>query len=327
MIEAEITTENFEKDSLKTFEKLLQGYNKAKEALAWESNLENLIKKMTHLPTAPFPRQLMKLFDYHYIVLGEDIVTLINNALRIREQMQHKQRFVRIKEEYYSLPFLPKNTYLKRLNVYNHEGELCYYLQGKLYIRLRRLLIWLSPRRQKIAFHDLIAVKQTMVRLQNLEIYYYSPFLDLSTTNPVCYYDFFSDYYGKGQFLKYFNTKSNTPQPLKITLHNSQQALGKVLRLSSSQQVLWAYFLFRLIGLKLRVNVEVAIITRFLLVVNNVSLEDYKKSYFYKLVSKAPFVKEDKRLITDLEVVRLHFMTSKLPTGDIEKEILNLITK
>lgn len=99
-----------------------------------------------------------------------------------------------------------------------------------------------------------------------------------------------------------------------------------MLNLTSSQQVLWAYFLFRLMGLKLRVNVEAAIITRFLLIVNRTELDDYKKSYFYKLVSKAPYVKEDKNLLADLETVRLHFQKGNLPTGDIEKEILNLIT-
>jgi hypothetical protein len=74
------------------------------------------------------------------------------------------------------------------------------------------------------------------------------------------------------------------------------------------------------------VNVEAAIITRFLLILNRTELDDYKKSYIYKLVSKAPYVKEDKNLLADLETVRLHFQKGNLPTGDIEKEILNLIT-
>jgi len=55
MNETEITTENFERDSLAAFEKLLQGYKKANQSLAWESNLDELVEKLTHLPTAHSP--------------------------------------------------------------------------------------------------------------------------------------------------------------------------------------------------------------------------------------------------------------------------------
>lgn len=327
MIKPVPSTVSFEKDSLTVFEKLLQGYNKAKESLAWESSLDKLVDKMTQLPTAPFPVKLMKMFDYDYLVSGENITTIIDKALVLREQMQHKQRYVRIKEQYYSLPFLPKNTYLKRLNVFNHEGDLCYYIQGKLYIRLQRLLICLSPGRRKVALHHLFAVKQKTVRLKELEIYYYSPFLDLSTTDPRCYYDFFCDYYGKTQLRKYFNTKALMPQLSEVTLQNTPKALDEIPRLSTSQQVLWAFYFFRLIGLKLRINVEVAVITRFLLIVTKNSLDNYKTTYFYKLLSKAPYIKEDKRLITDLEIVKLFFQANNLPTAEIENEIQNLIKK
>jgi hypothetical protein len=326
MNERKITTENFERDSLTAFEKMLQGYKKAKQSLAWESNMDDLIEKMTHLPTAPFPTQLMNLFDYNYLVLSEDISTLIEKALHIREQMEHTQRFVHIEETYFSLPFLPKNTFLKRLKVYNHEGELCYHLKGKLYIRFNKLLIWITPGKKEITIHDVFTIKQNTVQLRDLEIYYYSPFLDLTTTDPLCYYDFFCDYYGKTQFLKYFSTKDIISPAIDSALHNTPKALEEILKLSSSQQVLWAYFLFRLMGMKLRLHIDAAMMTRFLLIVNRNDLEDYRKSYFYKLVSKAPFVKEDKKLLADLETVRLHFQKSKLPTGDIDKEILNLIT-
>jgi len=330
MNQREMTTENFERDSLTAFEKMLQGYKKAKQSLVWESNMDDLIERMTHLPTAPFPTELMKLFDYNYLVLSDDISTLIQKALQMREQMQHTQRFVHIEEKYYSLPFLPKNTFLKKLKVFNNEGELCYQQIGKLYIRFNRLLIWILPGRKSFSFHDIFTFKQKSIQLRDLEIYYYSPFLDLTTTDPQCYYDFFCDYYGKTQFLKYFNTKDIISFALDNsfdnTLHNTPKALEEILKLTSSQQVLWAYFLFRLMGMKLRLHIDAAMMTRFLLIVNRNDLEDYKKSYFYKLVSKAPFVKEDKKLLADLETIRLHFQKSKLPTGDIDEEILNLIT-
>jgi hypothetical protein len=231
-----------------------------------------------------------------------------------------------MEEQYFSLPFLPKNTHIKNLKVFNHEGELCYHLVGKLYIELNRLLLCFRPGKKKLSIQDIIKFKQKSIQLKDLEIYYYSPFLDLTTTTPQPYYDFFCDYYGKTQFLKYFTSKELISLTLENTLRNTPKALEEMLNLTSSQQVLWAYFLFRLMGLKLRVNVEAAIITRFLLIVNRTELDDYKKSYFYKLVSKAPYVKEDKNLLADLETVRLHFQKGNLPTGDIEKEILNLIT-
>ncbi len=127
--------------------------------------------------------------------------------------------------------------------------------------------------------------------------------------------------------MKYVSSKEKISTLPDLNLYNTPKALEEALNLSSSQQVLWAYFLFRLMGLKLRVNVEISIITRFLHIVNKIDLEEYKNSYFYKLVSKAPYVKEDKKLLHDLEIIRLHFQKSNLPIGEIEKEILNLITK
>ena len=320
-------SEKFERDCLAVFEKLLQGYRKAKQSGIWESNMDGLVNKLTHLPTAPFPGELMRLFDYNYLVLSEDIKEIIDKAIAIREQMKHTKRFVKIYERYYSLPFLPKNTHLKRLEVSNHEGELCYLLEGKLRVRLKKLLRWLLPGRKKTQLQDVFTFKQKTTQFKNLEIYYYSPYVDLSSTSPEDYYTFFCDYYGKIQFNRYFSTKEILTLVPNQIFNQSPKALEEVLNLSRSQQVLWAYFLFRLMGLKLRVNVEVAIVTRFLHIVNRIKLDDYKNSYYYKLVSKAPYVKEDKNLLRDLETIRFHFQKSNLPTGDIEKEILNLVTK
>ncbi len=124
----------------------------------------------------------------------------------------------------------------------------------------------------------------------------------------------------------YLKSKNKVSASPEIVLKNSPQALDRILKLSSSQQVLWAYFLFRLMGLQLRVNMEVSMMTRFLLIVNRTSLDEYKNSYFYKLVQKAPYVKNDKKLLADLEMIKLHFQQSNLPTGDIDNEILKLIT-
>jgi len=84
----------FEKDSLVTFEKLLQGYRKAKQSSAWEDKLDLLVDKMTHLPTDPFSQKLMRLFNYNYLVVSEPIDDIIEKSLKIREQMKHTQRYV-----------------------------------------------------------------------------------------------------------------------------------------------------------------------------------------------------------------------------------------
>ena len=132
--------------------------------------------------------------------------------------------------------------------------------------------------------------------IKALEIYYYSPIVDLSSTTPQDYYNFFCDYFGKIQFLKYFNSNGIVEafpslQQIKPRTHEA------ILQLSSAQQVLWAYFLFRLLGLKLRVDIGNSTLARFLCVVNGIELDNYKNSYFYTLMDKAPYIKNDKNLL------------------------------
>lgn len=317
----------FEKDSLANFEKILQGYRKAKQSSAWMENVDTLVEKMTHLPTDPFSCKLMKLFNYNYLVLTEPIEVIIEKSLKIREQMKHTERYVDVIEQYYSIPFLPKNTYLKRLEVYNNEGLLCYKLVGKLRIKIKSIFQWMLSKNKGATVYDFFTFKQKTYHYRKVEIYYYSPFIDLSTTNTDSYYNFFCDYYGKLKFIKYVSTKDKVSTTDKLSSGYSQQPFTGIQSLTSSQQVLWVYFFFRLIGLKLRVNVEVAVLTRFLHLINNVEIDDYKNSYYYKLLSKAPYVKEDRNLLRDLETIRHQFQQCNLPLGDIEKEIINIVAR
>ncbi len=130
----------------------------------------------------PFPCQLIKLFDYNYLVLSENIDSIIEKSLIIRAQMKPSQRFVKINEQYFSLPFLPQNTHLKRLEVFNNEGELCYLLIGKLRIRFGKFLSCLFPKNRTVQLHDVFMFKQKTIQYKKLEIYYYSQFIDLSST-------------------------------------------------------------------------------------------------------------------------------------------------
>lgn len=315
---------DFEKRSLNCFETLLHGYRRAKNSGIGESEADSLEGRMTHLPTDPFSRKLMKLFNYDYLVLSESIENIIEKALRIRDAMQDRQRFVQINEQYYRLPLLPKDTFLKKLEVYNNEGELCYVLKGRLQVSFTALCSRVMHGKNK---SPVFSLKKKTEYHKKLEIYYYSDHVTLSSTDREDYYNFFCDYFGKLQFLKYLNARS-VRQSVSACQSSSfsPKAFDGFLRLTAPRQVLWVYFLFRLMGLKLRVNAEIATMTRFLHILNHMNIEDYKNSYFYKLASKAPYVKDDRHLLKELEFVKISFQKSNLPTGDIEKEIVNLVT-
>ena len=124
MKKEKFTNEQFEKDSLAVFEKLLQGYSKAMQSAAWSRRPNELIEKLTQLPTALFERNLFELFDDRYVIASEDIEKLIDCSLQLRSQMEETQRFVYIKTRYFKLPFT--SNQLKSFKVYNHEYELCY---------------------------------------------------------------------------------------------------------------------------------------------------------------------------------------------------------
>ncbi|WP_282039366.1 hypothetical protein [Saccharicrinis aurantiacus] len=318
--------QNFEKDCLEVFENLLQAYKKAAESTVWESNMDILIEKLTHFPTAPFPVELMSLFDYNYLVQSEDIDSVIDKALIIRERMEHTQRYVTINEKYFSSFLFPANTHLKRLEVYNNEGELCYLQKGTIRIKAKQLFRWIIPSSSPVKFQDIISIRQKTTHYKNLEIYYYSPIVDLSSTNPQDYYNFFCDYFGKVQFLKYFRSKEEVEVVPKLT-ESVPNAYETILRFSKAQQVLWVYFIFRLLGLKLRVDIGNSTLACFLCMVNGIDMKTYKNSYFYRLIEKAPYIKKDKNLLVDLEVIRLHFEERNFPTAEIEKLIVEIVTR
>jgi hypothetical protein len=81
------------------------------------------------------------------------------------------------------------------------------------------------------------------------------------------------------------------------------------------------------LGLKHRIDVGNSALARFLCVVNGIDVDNYKNPYFYRLIDKAPYVKNDKNLLVDLEVIKLHFQERNLPTGDIEKVIIEIVTR
>jgi len=313
----------FESQCLENFEDLIQSYQKAMQHPACKYSIDEITYKLTQLPNDPFSQKLIELFTYQYFVLSEEIEMIIDKALILREQMENKQRFVTVNRKFYNIPFLPRNTFLKSLRVFNHEGIECYRVKSKIQINYSKLIKCIISKGSH-KFHDVFSFNQKTKQFNILEIYHYSQYINLSNTNRRDYYDFFCDCYSKMQLINYLDCKLISKTPVKSGFQ--QFSLLSVQNFSTSQQVLWAYFFFRLIGLKLRVNTDASTLTRFLHILNSIPTKDYKKSYYYTLATRAPYIKEDKNLLKDLETVRLHFIQCKLPVEDIEKEIYALVS-
>jgi len=315
---AKQANETFENDCLAVFEKLLQGYKRAKESNVWESNIDELLDKMTQFPTDPFSSTLMDMFDYDYLVKAESIENIIEKALSIREQLKHTEKFVTVREKYFCLPFLAPNTHLKKLEIFNSNGELCYTQKGRIRINFFRFLIGIFHRDKASKLQDIISIQQQSSEIKLLEIYYYSEYINLSTIDPNAYYSFFCDYFGKLKFLNYIRANAN------ITIETVEPTSVKTIgELTSIRQVLWAKFTFNLIGLKLRKNLDASSLAKLLLLINNHNLDDYKNSYFYKIAGKLQNLCS-KQYYRELEFMKTYFQERNIPTTDIDNELKKL---
>jgi len=247
-----IINRDFERESLEKFENLLNGYRKAQETFTWESNIDELVKKITLLPTDPFSIKLMELFDYDYIVNGDSINLIIEKSLIIREQMQSMKRFVNVTEEYYRIPFLKKNRHIKKVEVFDNDGELCYQIQNRISINYRKLfnqtILSLGKR---IKIDDIFTFSKEVVELKKLEIFYYSEFIDLSTISKESFYSFYIDYYGKTQFKRFLQSKESLNVAPTILPTLNKCILNDVVKLSKVQQTLWAFYVYSPYKLKI----------------------------------------------------------------------------
>lgn len=246
MTEVEFYTEKFEKDSLAVFERTLQGFRKAKQSKIWESNMEELVDKLTLLPTDPFTVELMRMFDYEYLVLSNDIETIIDKSLIMREQMKYTKRSIRVNKKYFRRPFLSKNTYLKRLDVYNYEGELCYSVDGNISIKYKNIFKKLNPFICREYPESLVFNNMETHKHINLEIFHYSPLINCLSTDRKAYYDFFCDYFGKVQFIQFYHNKETNNDSKEITQKVNSNDIFNLSTLTDAQQILWAYFFLSL---------------------------------------------------------------------------------
>jgi hypothetical protein len=98
-------------------------------------------------------------------------------------------------------------------------------------------------------------------------------------------------------------------------------------KLPKVQQTLWAFYVFRLIGLDLRSNLGVVNMTRFLLLINNDNTANYKNSYFYKLALKIKDNKIGKHHLTNLTIVETMFEINNFPTDDLKNDFLEFKAK
>lgn len=167
MCKLEISTSRFEKESLVTFEKLFYSYKNAKDSNVDEPGKEKIVNKLTHLPNDPFSTKLMELFDYYYLILSEDIESIIRRALEMRVYMEHTERYVTLEEKYFPKWLQPFDTQLKSLRVIDHEGDLCYLQVYKVRINFCKLFKSLLPFRKKVSRNDLIVFREKTIQKKN----------------------------------------------------------------------------------------------------------------------------------------------------------------
>ena len=56
-------------------------------------------------------------------------------------------------------------------------------------------------------------------------------------------------------------------------------------------------------------------------------ISTYRGKYHHRVASNVPNIKKGKNLLFDLEHIKILFLKNNLPTKDIEKEIIKVVTK
>ena len=299
----EFTAEQFEKESLERFEEILRSYQRAKANPHLEIDIEKTIELLLDFPTDSLSVSMMRLFDFEYLVKGVSIDNLITKAQIFEKENALAPRNIKIKLIFYNFPFLSKEKYLRRYEILNYKNESCYLIKGSFGFTLSKGVFY----------------QQKNTSYRELEIHRYSKYLNDENNSIAYYYSFFVDYHSKVLFVKYF-TNSKKENNI-ICSQGNTNILTEVLQMTNAQQVLWSYFFFRGIGLKLRLNLEGAMLTRFVQAINRMELKNYRNSYVHKLVMKAPYVKSDKNLVADLLLIKTHFLKHGFSSLEIENEI------
>lgn len=94
--------------------------------------------------------------------------------------------------------------------------------------------------------------------------------------------------------------------------------------LTNSQLALASHFVFKSLGFYSRVNVDMALIARFIHLLADKPYTKIHNSDFYKKLKKAPNFKADRELIKDLELVKIELLKVDFKEAAllVEKEIL-----
>ena len=175
-----------------------------------------------------------------------------------------------------------------------------------------------------------LGLRPEVIQKKELRIYFYSPIVNIHTTDLNKYFEFYIDYYSKKLFRDFLTGYLAHTKPI-IGSHKSFQANGdreqdepadfNTSKFTKAQIVLLTYYYFRELGLEPRVESYVSTMVRFLHIITRTNYTKTKNSVYYKMALKAPNFKTDRNLIKDLEVVKTEFERVELPTIEIEKEI------
>ncbi|MGZ4041735.1 MAG: hypothetical protein ACXVO9_00950 [Bacteroidia bacterium] len=111
-------------------------------------------------------------------------------------------------------------------------------------------------------------------------------------------------------------------------LERSTPAVGRKNGITTARQVLTLYYLFKAMGIKMRGDVNVSVMAKFLHLLLGWDYADINNSQIYKLLKLAPKVKEDKKsLKEDFNWVKKQFenINFELPAKMIEEELKTLL--
>jgi hypothetical protein len=235
--------------------------------------------------------------------------------------------------KYYNYHLVTRNKHIKEQVILDADGDICYITRYKLKIKLKYLFLSkiAKTKEEKESMERLfLGLQPEVVQKKELFIYYYSPIINIHTTDINKYFEFFVDYYSKKLFRNFITEFFEKEKPLGEISHGVNQSdydeFNKpvefdVSRFSNAQIVLLTYFYLKEFGLEPRVGTYVTTMVRFIHIITQTNYTKAKNSAYYKMAMKAPNFKSDPKLLKDLEIIMEEFKRVELPTDEIEKEI------
>lgn len=336
---SEYSNDIFEQKSKSNYEKLQNSFLNTVNKVRWnkEKSINHIInfflEEIAVIPNDPFSENLIGILEWEYGVLAKDINSILIQIDPVRKRLLPKERRVCFKNKYYNHHFVTRNRHIRKQIIYDADGDICYITRYKLKIKLKYLFLAIlsKTREEKESMERMfLGLQPEVIQKKELQIYFYSPIVNIHTTDLNKYFEFYVDYYSKKLFREFLSGYLTHAKPVignhKIFQINGDKEKDEPVDFNTSkftkaQIVLLTYYYFKELGLEPRVESYVSTMVRFLHIITRTNYTKTKNSVFYKMALKAPNFKTDQNLIKDLEVVKVEFERVELPIIEIEKEI------